>query len=138
MTSPISPRAHGVRSVVTNDVLFHARERRILQDVVTCIRHGCTIDDAGFRRERYADRYLKPPCRKCTGCSRAIRKHSPAPLEIAERCKFSLDELSYQYPEEALIPGLTAQQALAKLTWEGAKERYPDGVPPGGHRDPQA
>ena len=49
--------------------------------------------------------------------------------EIAERCTFSLDELSYQYPEEALIPGLTAQQALAKLTWEGAKERYPDGVP---------
>lgn len=52
---------HDVRSVVTNDVLFHARERRILQDVVTCIRHGCTIDDAGFRRERYADRYLKRP-----------------------------------------------------------------------------
>ena len=50
--------------------------------------------------------------------------------EIAERCTFSLDELSYQYPEEALIPGLTAQQALTKLTWEGAKERYPDGVPP--------
>ncbi|HQT90081.1 MAG TPA: PHP domain-containing protein, partial [Acidiphilium sp.] len=50
-----------VPTVVTNDVLFHVRERRILQDVVTCIRHGCTIDDAGFRRERHADRYLKPP-----------------------------------------------------------------------------
>jgi error-prone DNA polymerase len=50
--------------------------------------------------------------------------------EIVSRSTFSLDELSHQYLEEALIPGLTAQQALAKLTWEGAKERYPDGVPP--------
>ena len=120
---------HGVRSVVTNDVLFHARERRILQDVVTCIRHGCTIDDAGFKRERYADRYLKPPEEM-----RRLFQRFPEALdrthEIMDRCKFSLDELSYQYPEEALIPGLTAQQALAQLTWEGAKQRYPDGVPP--------
>jgi error-prone DNA polymerase len=120
---------HGVRSVVTNDVLFHARERRILQDVVTCIRHGCTIDDAGFKRERYADRYLKPP----EEMHRLFQRFPEAlarTLEIMDRCKFSLDELSYQYPEEALIPGLTAQQALAQLTWEGAKQRYPDGVPP--------
>ena len=61
MNSPTWPRSRGVPTVVTNDVLFHARARRILQDVVTCIRHGCTIDDAGFRRERHADRYLKPP-----------------------------------------------------------------------------
>jgi error-prone DNA polymerase len=119
---------HGVRSMVTNDVLFHARERRILQDVVTCIRHGCTIDDAGFKRERYADRYLKPP----EEMHRLFQRYPEAlarTTEIVDRCKFSLDELSYQYPEEALIPGLNAQQALAKLTWEGAKERYPEGVP---------
>lgn len=50
-------------------------------------------------------------------------------LEIAERCRFSLDELAYQYPEERTMPGLTPQQALEKLTWEGAAERYPDGLP---------
>jgi error-prone DNA polymerase len=118
----------GVRSVVTNDVLFHARERRILQDVVTCIRHGCTIDDAGFRRERHADRYLKP----AEEMHRLFRRYPEAlarTAEIVGRCTFSMDELSYQYPDEALIPGLTAQQALVKLTWEGAKERYPEGVP---------
>ena len=70
---------HGVRSVVTNDVLFHARERRILQDVVTCIRHGCTIDDAGFRRERYADRYLKPPEEMHRLFQPLSRKPWPAP-----------------------------------------------------------
>jgi error-prone DNA polymerase len=120
---------HGVRAVVTNDVLFHTPERRILQDVVTCIRHGCTIDEAGYRRERHADRYLKPP----EEMHRLFARFPEALLrttEIAERCTFSLDELSYQYPDETLIPGLTTQQALAKLTWEGAQERYPDGVPP--------
>jgi error-prone DNA polymerase len=52
-----------VPTVVTNDVLFHEPSRRILQDIVTCIRHNCTIDDAGFRRERRADRYPKAPAR---------------------------------------------------------------------------
>ena len=49
--------------------------------------------------------------------------------EIADRCRFSLDELRYQYPHEVRIPGLTAQQTLEKLTWEGAARRYPDGIP---------
>ena len=118
----------GVRSVVTNDVLFHAREHRILQDVVTCIRHGCTIDEIGFRRERHADRYLKPP----EEMHRLFHRFPEAlarTTEIAARCTFSMEELSYQYPDEILLPGLTAQQALIKLTWEGAKQRYPEGVP---------
>jgi error-prone DNA polymerase len=118
----------GVPTVVTNDVLFHVPARRILQDVVTCIRHNCTIDDAGFRRERHADRYLKPP----EEMARLFSRYSEAlarTVEIAERCCFSLDELAYQYPEEAAMPGLTPQQALEKLTWEGAAERYPEGLP---------
>jgi error-prone DNA polymerase len=93
-----------VPTVVTNDVLFHVPGRRILQDVVTCIRHNVTIDDAGFRRERHADRYLKPPDEMV----RLFSRHSEAlarAIEIAERCRFSLDELAYQYPDEAAIPG---------------------------------
>ena len=125
--SNLAARA-GVPTVVTNDVLFHVPARRILQDVVTCIRHNCTIDDAGFRRERHADRYLKSP-------EEMVRLFSRYPealartVEIAARCRFSLDELAYQYPEEATMPGLTPQQALEKLTFEGAAERYPEGVP---------
>jgi error-prone DNA polymerase len=117
-----------IATVVTNDVLFHAPARRILQDVVTCIRHNCTIDDAGFRRERHADRYLKPP----SEMRRLFARYPEAlarTIEIADRCRFSLEELTYQYPEEALIPGLTPQQALTKLTWEGAAARYDDDVP---------
>jgi DNA polymerase III alpha subunit len=58
--SNMAARAH-VPTVVTNNVLLHVPARRILQDIVTCIRHNCTIDEAGFRRERHADRHLKPP-----------------------------------------------------------------------------
>jgi error-prone DNA polymerase len=117
-----------VATVVTNDVLFHEPARRILQDVVTCVRHNVTIDEAGFRRERHADRYLKPPEEMARLFSRypeAIARTT----EITGRCTFSLDELAYQYPEERTMPGLTPQQALEKLTWQGAVERYPEGVP---------
>ncbi|WP_102958177.1 error-prone DNA polymerase [Mangrovicella endophytica] len=117
-----------VPAVVTNDVLFHEPDRRVLQDVVTCIRHGVTIDAAGFRRERHADRYLKPAAEM----HRLFSRHPEAlarTVEIAERCRFSLSELAYQYPEERQFPDLTPQEALAKLTWEGATERYPEGLP---------
>jgi error-prone DNA polymerase len=125
--SNLAARAR-VSAVITNDVLFHVPARRILQDVVTCIRHNCTIDDAGFRRERHADRYLKPP----EEMARLFSRYPEAlacTLAIAARCRFSLDELAYQYPEEATMPGLTPQQALEKLTWEGAAARYPEGLP---------
>ena len=114
--------------VATNDVLYHVPERRILQDVVTCIRLGCTIDDAGFRRERHADRHLKSP----DEMARLFRNHPDAiarSLEIVERCRFRLDQLAYQYPHEVTVPGRTAQAALALRVEEGKAWRYPHGVP---------
>ncbi len=121
----------GVLDVVTNDVLFHSPERRILQDVVTCIREGCAIDDAGSRRNRFADRHLKAPheMERLFGRHRAAVARS---MEIVRRCTFSVAELAgeYQYPHEVVIPGLTAQQALEKLTWEAVAERFPNGAKP--------
>jgi len=118
----------GVATVVTNDVLFHEPGRRILQDVVTAIRHNVTVDALGARRERHADRYLKPPAemhRLFARWPEALARTR----EIADRCRFSLDELRYQYPEERDDPALTPQETLARLTWEGAANRYPEGVP---------
>ena len=117
-----------VKTVVTNDVLFHEPGRRQLQDVVTCIRTRTTIDDVGYDRERHADRYLKAP----EEMQRLFAEYPEALArghEIVERCKFDLAELQYQYPEEAIVPGLDAQQSLVKFTWEGAAGRYPEGVP---------
>jgi error-prone DNA polymerase len=117
-----------VRAVVTNDVLYHCASRRMLQDVVTCIRLRTTIDNAGFKKERHADRFLKPPeeiLRLFPRYEQAVRRT----WEIAERCRFSLDQLTYSYPTEVLEDGLNAQERLEKLTWAGAETRYPDGLP---------
>jgi error-prone DNA polymerase len=102
--SEMAARA-GVATVVTNDVFFHVPGRRMLQDVVTCIRQNCAIDDAGFRRERHADRYLKASREMARLFSRYPQALART-LEIAERCRFSLNELAYQYPQEVAIPGL--------------------------------
>ncbi|WP_377276349.1 error-prone DNA polymerase [Rhizobium sp. R86522] len=118
-----------VKTVVTNDVLFHEPARRQLQDIVTCIRHNTTIDTVGFERERHADRYLKPP----EEMERLFPRYPEAlrrTMEIVDRCKFSLEELTYQYPEEAIVPGKTAQQSLEHYVWRCVPARYPEGLPP--------
>lgn len=120
---------HRVKTVVTNDVLFHQPGRRQLQDIVTCIRHNTTIDDVGFDRERHADRYLKPP----EEMARLFSRYSDAlarTTEIAAKAKFSLEELTYQYPEETIVPGKDAQASLEHYVWECVPDRYPEGLPP--------
>jgi error-prone DNA polymerase len=116
-----------VPTIAMGDVLYHHPDRRRLQDVVSCIREGCTIDEAGYRLERHADRYLKDPIEM----ERLFERHPEAfhrVREILDRCTFSLDELRYQYPSET-EPGETAQEKLERLTWEGARKCYPDGIP---------
>src|SRR5690606_5214506 len=119
--------ACGTPLVATNDVHYHVPQRRALQDVLTCIREGCTVDEAGFRLAPHAERHLKAPAemmRLFFGHEHALART----LEIVERCRFSLDELRYEYPEETSagrdpIVELEAQVAA------GARRRYPDGVP---------
>ena len=85
--------------IATGDVLFHHPERRVLQDVMTCIREGCTIDAAGFKRERFADRHLKPP----EEMARLFARYPDAIArteELTARCRFDLGDLQYQYPDE--------------------------------------
>jgi error-prone DNA polymerase len=121
-------RATRLATIATNDVLYHVPERRILQDVLSAIRERTTVDALGFKRERFADRHLKPPAEM----ARLFARHPEAiarTAEIAERCRFSLDELSYQYPLEIQEPGLSAQETLEKRTWEGATRRYRGGLP---------
>ena len=120
----------GLETVATGDVLYHSPERSLLQDVVTCIREKCRIDELGERRERQAERHLKRGEEVARQFARYFGDTSPVArsLEIAERCRFRLDELRYQYPEEVRTPGRTPQQALERLTWEMAPARYPDGV----------
>ncbi|SHF16830.1 error-prone DNA polymerase [Devosia limi] len=114
--------------IAVNDVLYHEPGRRILQDVVTCIREHLTIAEAGRRLEAHAERHLKPPMEMA-------RLFAAYPDAIAQtqtllsRIAFSLEQLRYNYPEETVGNGETAQQTLERLTWIGAQKRYPAGVP---------
>ena len=121
-------RRAGTPLVAVNDVHYHAPERRALADVVTCIREKCTIMEAGFRLTVNAERHIKPPvemARLFADFPEAIART----VKIAEACKFSLIDLKYEYPDEPVPSGKTAQQHLEDLTWKGASRRFPDGVP---------
>jgi error-prone DNA polymerase len=114
--------------IAVNDVLYHGPERRALQDVVTCIREHRTLEEAGTLLEINAERHLKPAeemIRLFGDASRAIGQTT----RFFKRCKFSLDELKPHYPSEFRHGYATAHEALVALTKEGARRRYPDGVP---------
>ena len=123
----IAERA-GAPMVAANAVVYHHYERRPLQDVLTCIREGTTIDEAGFRLRAHAEAFLKPPAEM----ARLFRGHEDAlarTVEIASACAFSLDELKYEYPDEPVPPGKTPQGHLQDLTFKGARARFPEGAP---------
>jgi error-prone DNA polymerase len=121
-------RRYGIRPLATGDVLYHHPDRRMLQDVVTAIREKCTIDELGFRRERYADRYVKASL----DMSRRFAAHPDAiaaTAAIAERCTFSLRQLDYEYPDEIVMSGRTPQDALECLARDALAARYAGDVP---------
>ncbi|MFN3583641.1 error-prone DNA polymerase [Phenylobacterium sp.] len=119
----------GAPMVATNDVLYHGPERRPLQDVLTCIRETCTIQEAGLRLAANAERHLKSPDEMARLFARfpgAVERSA----EIAGRIGFDLSQLRYEYPDEPVPPGKTAIQHLRDLAWEGARWRFPDGIDP--------
>jgi error-prone DNA polymerase len=113
--------------LATNEVLYHHPARRPLQDVLTCIRDKTTIDAAGRRLEANAERHLKPG----EEMARLFRDRPDAIAETARfagRIVFSLGQLEYQYPDEPVPPGKTAQQHLADLTDAGVRHYFPGGI----------
>jgi error-prone DNA polymerase len=121
----------GAPLVAVNDVFYHAPERRPLADMLTCVREKCTIREAGLRLAVNAERHLKAPAEM----ERLFAKFPEAiarTVDIAKACSFSLGELTYEYPDEPVPPGKTAQQHLEDLTWAGAQTRYPSDKYPNG------
>ncbi len=121
-------RTTGLRPLATNDVHYHHPDRRPLQDVVTCIRGHARIAEAASLLFPNAERHLKPPAemaRLFRDCPHALESS----LEILEACRFSLDELAYDYPIQADYDGRTPDQELARRAWSGAAWRYPGHLP---------
>src|SRR5438046_119472 len=114
--------AHRVPVVATNDVRHAAPEGRPLLDVLTCIRLGTTLDQAGRRLLANVERHLKPPAAMA-----ALFRDMPDAIRqsrrIAERCAFTLADLGYRFPEFPLAPGETPIGHLRALTYAGARDR---------------
>jgi error-prone DNA polymerase len=117
-----------IRTVGANEVLYHDKARRPLQDVLSCIRKGKVLSEAGHAIRANAEHDLKPfdeaahLFRDDPACIRRT-------LEIAEQCSFNLDDIRYRYPEEQLPSGKTEQSWLRELTFHGARARYRGKVP---------
>ena len=120
---------HGLGLLATNDVLYHAPDRRPLQDVMTCIREKKTIRTAGFLLNPNAERHLKSPAEMQRLFARWPHAIA-ATRAVADACRFSLNDLKYEYPSETQPKGRTPDQELRRLTDIGALWRYPEGVSP--------
>jgi error-prone DNA polymerase len=120
-------RRSGLPLVASGDVHMHARSRRMLQDTLTAVRHGVTLEDAGYRLFPNAERHLRP--------LEVLRKSYPpellaASVALAQRCAFTLAQLRYEYPHELVPAGHTATSWLRALTEQGMARRWPGGVKP--------
>jgi error-prone DNA polymerase len=116
----------GIEAVATGDVHMHVPGRRVLQDVLTAIRHRVPLRQAGRRLFPNGERHLRDR-------AELARLYPPqllaATVAIADRCTFSLEELRYQYPRELVPGGETPTTWLAKLAWQGAARHWPGGIP---------
>lgn len=109
--------------VATNDVHYHIPERRPLQDCLTCIREGVTIETAGFHLFGNNERYLKSD-QQMRKLFADLPEAILATEEISEKCTFNLSEIKYSYPHEFIPPGHTPKSYLKELVYKGAYEVY--------------
>ena len=117
----------GLPLVAAREVLYHRSERRRLQDVVTCIRHGCPLSQAGRHLKPNSDYGLLSGMdfgQLYEDSPEAVRRT----LEVAEKCEFGLSQLHYRYPDEPLPEGRSSEQWLRELAWEGARKKYDTSV----------
>jgi len=115
----------GLPLVAAGDVHMHVRSRRPLQDVLTAIRLGVPVRQAGYALHPNAERCLRPPLRLERLYSRELLSRT---VEIADRCSFSLDTLRYEYPGEIVPPGHTPSSYLRELTEQGLRRRFQSGI----------
>ncbi len=121
-------RTNGLTLLATNDVHYHAPERRPLQDVMTAIRHKVKVAEAGHLLNANAERHLKSPQEMQRLFERWPHAITAA-REVADACQFNLEELRYEYPQEIYPDGMGPQEYLESETWKGAEWRYPTGIP---------
>ena len=118
--------AAGIPLVATGQVHMHRRARRALQDTLTAIRHGVTLDKAGSFLFTNGERYLRSRQYLPVLYPTALLAES---CRIAGLCEFSIADLKYEYPHELVPPGMTATEYLRDRTEAGVRKRWPEGEP---------
>ena len=116
----------GVPLVASGDVRMHARGRRALMDVLCAVREGCTLAQAGYALQRNGERHLRRLPELAELYPPELLAES---LKIADGCRFSLEQLRYEYPHELVPAGRVASEWLRELTLDGLARRWPDGTP---------
>jgi error-prone DNA polymerase len=114
--------------VVTGDILMHDAARKPMSDVLACIGEGVTLERAGFRLEANGERHLKAP-QEMTRLFRGYAAAMHNSVDIADKCRFSLEELRYNYPGEPVPRGYSPQEYLEELAWGGIEARFSSGLP---------
>ncbi|WP_404363402.1 error-prone DNA polymerase [Marinobacter sp.] len=114
------------RITAAGNVHIHRRDRQPLQDVLTAIRHGCTLENAGLHLFQNGERYLRP--------QKVLKRLYPESWlaesqAIAEQCSFEPGSLRYEYPPDLVPEGISAGEHLQRLTREGELARFPEGTP---------
>lgn len=117
-----------IPAVALPEVLYHDRERRMLQDTLTCIRRGIRLTETGTEL-RPNDSYAMPSLEEIHNRYPEGEELLRRTREIADECTFSLDEITYRYPSEPLPGGYTTEDRLRELTFDGAKKRYGERIP---------
>lgn len=120
-------KVSNISMVASNDVHMHAATRKPLQDVLTATRNNCTVAALGRKRQGNGERYLRSWEKLATVYPQALLQES---VYIAQLCQFSMDELRYEYPPEVVPKGYSSSEYLARLTYEGAHKRWPQGITP--------
>ena len=120
--------AAGIPLLATNDALYAEPDDRPIHDILTCIREGMKLIEAGQKLEANAERHLKSAsemARLFAACPNAIA----ATQDLMGRVVFTLDQLAYEYPHEPVPQGWTPQSWLEHLVWSEAHKRHPEGIP---------
>jgi error-prone DNA polymerase len=117
----------GVPLVAAGDVHMHVRSRKPLQDVITAVRIGRSVADCGFALQPNAEHHLRRRARLAEVFPPELLANTRV---VADRCRFELETVRYNYPQETVPAGMAPIAALRELTYEGARQRYPQGVPP--------
>ncbi len=116
----------GLALVACGDVHMHVRSRKALQDVMAAVQEGRPVAECGLALQPNAEKVLRSRAKLAALYPEHLLENT---LVVASRCSFSLEEIRYQYPLETVPPGMTPAQALRRFTIEGARLRYPGGVP---------